>query len=125
MNIPCLKPHYYRHAHTCSLAYHHSHVFTLFKSAHQYRHAHSITTTHTFVCSSKLVHIKNPSNPPSWVQTNTPAKLIEKPGETGKHDLVLFYLYNNEKTYGSPANTIKRQISYILETAPTHATEYN
>ena len=33
--------------------------------------------------------------------------------------------YTNEKTCGSPTNTRKRQISHILEIAPTHATEYN
>ena len=31
----------------------------------------------------------------------------------------------NEKTCGSPSNTRKGIISHILETAPTHATEYN
>ena len=30
----------------------------------------------------------------------------------------------NEKTCGSPSKTRKRQISHILDTAPTHATEY-
>ena len=33
--------------------------------------------------------------------------------------------YINEKTCGSPSNTVKRQISHILETAHTYATEYN
>ena len=33
--------------------------------------------------------------------------------------------YTNEKTCGSPSNTIKIQISHILDIAPTHATEYN
>ena len=33
--------------------------------------------------------------------------------------------YMNEKSCGSPENFIKRQLSHILETAPTHATEYN
>ena len=33
--------------------------------------------------------------------------------------------YINEKTCVSPSKTRKRQISHILETAPTHATEYN
>ena len=31
----------------------------------------------------------------------------------------------NENTCGSLSNTIKRKISHILETAPTHATKYN
>ena len=31
--------------------------------------------------------------------------------------------HTNEKTRGSTENTIKRQISNILDTAPTHATE--
>ena len=33
--------------------------------------------------------------------------------------------YMNDKTCGSPENIRKRKISHILETAPTHATEYN
>ena len=33
--------------------------------------------------------------------------------------------YMNEKTCGSTENTRKRQISHILETEPTYATEYN
>ena len=33
--------------------------------------------------------------------------------------------YTNEKTCGSPENTRNRKISHILETTPTHATEYN
>ena len=33
--------------------------------------------------------------------------------------------YTNEKACGSPANSRKRQLSHILETAPTHATKYN
>ena len=33
--------------------------------------------------------------------------------------------YTNDKTCGSPANFRKRQLSHILETAPTHATENN
>ena len=34
-------------------------------------------------------------------------------------------LYTNVKACGSPANTRKRQLLQILETAFTHATEYN
>ena len=33
--------------------------------------------------------------------------------------------YTNEKSCGGPANVRKRQLSYVLETASTHATEYN
>ena len=33
--------------------------------------------------------------------------------------------YMNQKTCGSPEKTIKRKISHILDTAPTHATDYN
>ena len=33
--------------------------------------------------------------------------------------------YTNEKACGSPEDVRKRQLSHILETAPTHATEYN
>ena len=33
--------------------------------------------------------------------------------------------YMNEKTCESTSKTRNRQISHILETAPTHATEYN
>ena len=33
--------------------------------------------------------------------------------------------YINGKTYGSPENTIKINISHILETTPTHATDYD
>ena len=33
--------------------------------------------------------------------------------------------YTNDKTRGSPSNTRKRQTSHILDTSPTHATEYN
>ena len=33
--------------------------------------------------------------------------------------------YTNGKTCGSPENVIKRQLSHILKTAPSHATEYN
>ena len=33
--------------------------------------------------------------------------------------------YSNENTCGSPAKSRKRRISHILETAPTHATEYD
>ena len=33
--------------------------------------------------------------------------------------------YTNEKTCGSQSKSRKRQISDILETAPTHPTEYN
>ena len=33
--------------------------------------------------------------------------------------------YMNEKVCGSPENVRKRQLSHILETTPTHATEYN
>ena len=33
--------------------------------------------------------------------------------------------YTNDKTCGSPENVIQRQWSHILETAPTHDTEYN
>ena len=33
--------------------------------------------------------------------------------------------YMNNKTCGIPENTIKRQTSHILDTAHTHATEYN
>ena len=32
--------------------------------------------------------------------------------------------YKNEKACGSPENVRKRQLSHVLETAPTHATEY-
>ena len=31
----------------------------------------------------------------------------------------------NEKTCGSPSNTRKKERSHILDTAPTHATDYN
>ena len=34
-------------------------------------------------------------------------------------------LYMNERTFGSPESTRKRQILHMSETAPTHATEYN
>ena len=33
--------------------------------------------------------------------------------------------YTNEKACGSPANARNRKLSHILETEPTHATEYN
>ena len=33
--------------------------------------------------------------------------------------------YTNEKQCGSPENFRKRQLSHILDTEPTHATEYN
>ena len=33
--------------------------------------------------------------------------------------------YMNYKTRVSPSNTIKIQISHILDTVPTHATEYS
>ena len=33
--------------------------------------------------------------------------------------------YMNKKTCGSPSNTRKKQISHILETVPTHVTEYH
>ena len=33
--------------------------------------------------------------------------------------------YTNEKACVSPSNYRKRKLSHILETAPTHATEYN
>ena len=33
--------------------------------------------------------------------------------------------YTNDKTHGGPENVKKRQLSHILETAHTHATEYN
>ena len=33
--------------------------------------------------------------------------------------------YTNEKACGSPENVRKGQLSHILKTAPTHATEYN
>ena len=33
--------------------------------------------------------------------------------------------YINEKTCGSPENARNRQLSQILETAPTHDTDYN
>ena len=33
--------------------------------------------------------------------------------------------YMTDKTRGSPSNTIKRQIPHILDTEPTHTTEYN
>ena len=73
MNIPRLKP-------------------------HQEWHAQLHTTTHTLVRSSELEHIKNPSNPPSLVHNNTPAKLIGKLIETDKHDLLIFLsslIFNN------------------------------
>ena len=34
-------------------------------------------------------------------------------------------LYMDEKTRGIPENTRNRQLSHLLETAPTHATEDN
>ena len=33
--------------------------------------------------------------------------------------------YKNEKICGIPVNVRKRQLSHILETLPTHDTEYN
>ena len=33
--------------------------------------------------------------------------------------------YTNDRTCVSPENTRKRQLSHILETAPTHDTKYN
>ena len=33
--------------------------------------------------------------------------------------------YENEKACRSPENVRKRQLSHILETAPTHAIKYN
>ena len=33
--------------------------------------------------------------------------------------------YTNEKVCGSPSNIRKRQLSHILETEPTHVTQYN
>ena len=33
--------------------------------------------------------------------------------------------YTNKKAHGSLSKTRKRQISHILETSPTHASEYN
>ena len=33
--------------------------------------------------------------------------------------------YMNDKTCGGPSKNRKRQISHILDTSPTHATEYH
>ena len=42
-----------------------------------------------------------------------------------KANVLINNSYINEKTCGSPSNTREINISHILETEPTHATEYN
>ena len=42
-----------------------------------------------------------------------------------KYKALINNSYTNEKTCVSPVNFRKRQLLYILETVPTHDTEYN